>query len=65
MSRPDDINHVEVVFADHAVQMDIKEIETGGGAPVSDQAGFDLAPGEGLFQKGIIKQINLANGQVV
>ena len=36
MTRADDINHVQIVFFDQPVQMDINEVEPGGGAPMPE-----------------------------
>ena len=42
MAGPDDINHVQIALFDQAVEMDINEIEPGGGAPMPEEASFDV-----------------------
>src|SRR6266478_2616288 len=42
VSRTRDIDQVEVVFLDQAIQMDINEIQSGGCSPVPEQAGLDV-----------------------
>src|SRR6266851_2355778 len=42
MSRTRDIDHVEVVLLDQAIQMDINEIQSGSCSPVPEQAGLDV-----------------------
>ena len=65
MPGTDDINHVQVVFLDQPVQVDINEVEPGGGAPMSEQARFDVFELEGGFEQRIILQINLPDREVV
>ena len=51
VSRADDIDHVQVVFLDDPVQVDIEEVEAWRGSPVAKEARLDVRPREhpGLF----------------
>ena len=55
MTGTDDIDHVEIVMLNHAVQMDVDEIETRRGAPVAHQPGFDMLPCQRLLKQRIIE----------
>lgn len=63
--RPDDIDHVQVVFLDDPVQVDIEEVEAWRGSPVAKEARLDVRPRERFPQEGVVVQVNLANRQVV
>src|SRR5260370_15892811 len=45
--------------------MRIQKILTGGGPPVSEQHAFDVRYAQGLLQKRVVAQIDLADRQVV
>ncbi len=60
-----DVDHVEVVLVNDAVAMDVDEIEAGGGAEMAEEAGLDVVEGEGLFEEGVVEEIDLADGEVV
>lgn len=61
MSGPSDIDHVEIPFFDHPVEMDVDEIQTGRRSPVSKQPWLDMFEGEWFLQKGVIIKIDLAD----
>ena len=42
MTRARHVDHIEVSLPDQAIEMNIDEIETGRGAPVTDQAGLNV-----------------------
>jgi len=42
MPRTDDVHHVELMFFDDAIEMDIDEVEAGRRAPVPEQAWLDV-----------------------
>ena len=65
MARPGDVDDVEVVSLDDAVQMGVDEIEPGRRAPVTKQARLDVGHLERLLQKRIVQEINLADREVV
>jgi hypothetical protein len=60
-----DIDGVEVVRPDHPVGMDIDEVETRCGAPVSEQAGLHVRELERFLEQGIVEEVDLADRQVV
>src|SRR6266478_9019972 len=64
VARTRDIDHVEVVFLDQAIQMDINEIQSGSCSPVPEQAGLDVLQLQRFVQQGIGKKIDLPNGKV-
>jgi hypothetical protein len=43
----------------------VDEIEAGGGAPVAEEAGFDVFLAEGFAEKGVVHEVNLPHGKVV
>src|SRR5581483_4595189 len=45
--------------------MGVEKVQTGGGAPMAQEAGFDVLLLERLFQQGVVIQIDLADGQVI
>jgi hypothetical protein len=47
---PGDVEHVEVVFLDDAVQVDIDEVQAGRGSPVPQQPRLDVFLGQWLLQ---------------
>src|SRR5271154_3932706 len=59
MTGADDINHVEIVFFDQPVQVNVNEIDPGGGAPMPEQAGLDVFERERGFEQWIVLQIDL------
>src|SRR5215470_18506593 len=54
VTRPCDIDHVEIVLLNHAVQVCIDKIETGCGSPVAEQSRFDMLFGQGFFEERVI-----------
>jgi len=42
MSRPCDVDHVEVMLLDHSIQVSIDEVQAWGGAPVTQQSRLDM-----------------------
>src|SRR5262249_29044109 len=65
VARPGDVDHVEIVFLYHSVQMSIDKIETWRGSPVSQQPGFDMLFGQGLLEERVIIKINLPDREIV
>ena len=65
VTRSSDVNHVQVLFLDDAVQMGIDEVQSRRRAPVAEQARFDVRQLERLFQQRIVKEINLSDREVV
>ena len=65
VSRPGDVESVEVVADDDAVQVRPEEGQTGGGAPVPEQPGLDVRGDERFPQERVVHQVDLPDGQVV
>src|SRR4051812_18398514 len=62
---PGDIDHVQIVLIDDAIQMRIDEIQARCRAPMSEQTRLDVSEGERLFQQRIVVQINLSDREIV
>ena len=60
-----DVNHVEVVLVDHAIQVHVDEVETGHGSEMAEQTRLDVLCLEFLLQQRIRKQVDLANREIV
>ena len=65
MAGPDDIDHVQIALFDQTVEMDINEVEPGGGTPMPEQTRFDVFELERGFEQGIVLQINLPDREVI
>ena len=61
MSWTRNINNVCVVFFDESVQMNVDEVLTRRGSPVTEQPRFDLFRFERFPKQGILKQVDLAD----
>ena len=60
-----DVDHVDVVFLDDTVQVDIDEVLSRGGAPVADHQRLHMRLRQRLLQQGIGIQVYLPDRQVV
>ncbi len=49
MTGPSNINHVEIVVLDNAVQMHVNEVQARSRAPMTKQAWFDMGSGQWSF----------------
>ena len=58
-------NHLLIELFDGAVEVSINECEAGGGAPVSEEAIFDVFGEEGFFEQGVLLEVDHAEGEVV
>ena len=65
VARPGDVDHIEVSLLDSPVEMDVDEVEAGGGAPMAEQPGLDMLQFERLSKQGIREQVDLSHRQVV
>ena len=45
--------------------MDIKEVESGRGAPMAEEAWLDVVKGERVVQEGIVFEVDLAHRKIV
>ena len=60
-----DVERVEVVADDDAVEVRPQERQARGGAPVPEQPGLDVLGRERLAQERVVHQVDLPDGQVV
>jgi hypothetical protein len=58
-------DHVQVVFFNQPIAVNVGKAEGRGSAPVAQQAVLDLLWLKGLFQEWVIPQVNHAHSQVV
>jgi len=65
MPGPRDVDHVEVVLDDDAVQVRVDEVLPGRRATVPEQPRLDVREPERLAQQRVVEQIDLAAGQIV
>jgi hypothetical protein len=65
VARADDIEHIEVAFADQAIPMHIEEVESGRGAPVAQQARLHVVQGQRPLQQGIVFEVDLSDREIV
>ena len=63
--RTGDVEHVQVVFLDHPVQVDIDEVQAGRGPPVPQEPWLDVLLGQRLLEQRVVIEIDLADRQVV
>ena len=65
MTGPGQIDDVEVVLADHAIEMRIDEAQPRRGSPMPEQSRLDVLCSQRLSQQRIRQQVDLSDGQVV
>ena len=65
VARAGDEDHVQVVRLDHAVQVQVDEVQPGRRAPVAEQPRLDVLDAQRLGQQRIVEQVDLADGEVV
>ena len=65
VTRAGNVDHVEVIFVDNAVEMRVNEVLSGHGAPVADDFFLDDILREGIAQERVVQKIELACGEVV
>ena len=65
MTGAGDVDHVEVVFLDDPVKVNVNEIQTGRRPPVTEKTRFDVILCERLLEQRIVVEINLTDRQVV
>jgi hypothetical protein len=61
MARSRNIDHIEIARFDHAIEVDVDEVEAGCRSPVAKQAGLDVSNGKRLPQKRIVEKVNLSD----
>src|SRR5208283_5839246 len=65
MAWTDNVNHVQVVELDQAIEMDVNEIQPRRRAPMAKQARFEVFQPKRNLKQRVVLQIDLADGQVV
>src|SRR5579884_4272650 len=65
VSRAADVNDVQIVFLDDAIQVNVNEIESRRRPPMAEQTRLDVLPFQWAFKQWIVQQINLANGKII
>ena len=65
VSRTRDVDHVQVVFADDAIEMDPHKGLAWIGAPMSEQPMFEVFGAKRLSQQGIVMQVDHSRAHVV
>ncbi len=60
-----DVEHAEVVLLDHPVQVGVEKVQARRGTPVAEEAGLDVLLGEGLFQEGVVVEVDLPHREIV
>ncbi len=60
-----DVDHALVVLPNDAIEMDVDEVQSRRGAPVAQQPRFDVLEQQRFLQEWIVKQIDLADGEVI
>ena len=59
------VEHVEVVFVDQPIQVNVNEIQSGRRSPMAEQPWFDVLFGKGLLEQWVVIQIDLTDRQVI
>jgi hypothetical protein len=59
VARTRDVNHLDVVLGDHAVQMGVDEVLSRRGAPMSEQPRLDVFEAQRVAQQRVVEQIDL------
>ena len=65
VARARDVDHVQIVLLDDAVQMGVDEVQPRRRAPVAEQARLDVRQGERFLQQRIVVEIDLPDRQIV
>ena len=65
MPRPGNIDHVQPMLFDEAVQVDIDEVQTRGGSPMAEEPRFDVLLGQRLSEQRVVLEIDLTHREIV
>ena len=65
MSRPDDVNHVQIALADQPVPVQVKKVQPRRRSPVAQQPRLHVVQRQGPLQQRIVLQVNLADGEII
>jgi hypothetical protein len=65
VAGPDNIDNVEIIACDDPIEMDTEHVEPRRGAPMPEQAWFDMLAAKRFFEERIVHQVNLADRQII
>jgi hypothetical protein len=65
MPGTDDIDHVQIIVFDQAIEVDVEHVQPRRRAPMAEQTRLDMRHGERLGEQRVLPQIDLAHRQVV
>ena len=61
MARAGNENDAQIIFLDHAIEVDVDEVEPRRGAPMSEKPRLHVLAFQRFFQERIVIEINLAD----
>jgi hypothetical protein len=65
VTRPGDVQHVEVALDDAPIEVHVQQVQAGRGAPVSQEPLLDVLRRERLANQRVVEQVDLADREVV
>src|SRR5271157_3613276 len=65
MAGPCDVDHLQVIFLDDPIQMDVEEVLPRSRPPVAQQPRFDVRELQRLAQKWVVIKVDLADREVI
>ncbi len=65
MTGTDNVDHVEIMFDDQPVEVDVKHIEPRRRSPMPEQPRLDVIDRQRLFEQRVLAQIDLADRQII
>jgi hypothetical protein len=65
MARPDDIHHVQIIFLDQAIQVNIEKVEARRCTPMAQEAWLDMLEFKRLLQQRVVLKVDLSHREVV
>ena len=60
-----EVDHIQVVLVDDAVEVCIDEVLAGDGSPVADDLFLNVFRAQGLLEQRVVQKVQLAGGQIV
>ena len=65
VTRTGDVDHVQVVFLDDAIEVHVNKVQAWRGAPMPQQSRLDVLQAQRLLQQRVIEEIDLPDRQVI
>ena len=65
VSRTGEVDRGLLAFLDHPVEVGVEEVQPRRGAPVTEQARFDVLAGQRRAQQRVVQQVDLPDRQIV